>query len=76
MQIIIQVFNRLGIPITPDKVEGATTCIIYIGICIDSLKMEICLSEDKLQELLSELDFWVNRKIMYQKRITVSYWQT
>ena len=62
MQIIIQVFNRLGIPVTPDKVEGPTMCIVYLGICIDSLKKEIHLPEDKLQDLLSELDFWVNHK--------------
>ena len=46
MQIIIQVFNKLGIPVAPDKVEGPTTCIVYLGICIDSLKMEIRLPED------------------------------
>ena len=69
MQIIIQVFNRLGIPVAPDKVEGPTTCIVYLGICIDSLKMEIRLPEDKLQDLLSELDFWVNRKKCTKKEL-------
>ena len=69
MQIIIQVFNKLGIPVAPDKVEGPTTCIVYLGICIDSLKMEICLPEDKLQDLLSELDFLVNRKKCTKKEL-------
>ena len=32
MQIIIQVFNRLDIPVALDKVEGPTTCIVYLGI--------------------------------------------
>ena len=42
---------------------------IYLGMCIDLLKMEICLPEVKLQELLSELDFWVNRNKCTKKEL-------
>ena len=41
----------------------------YLGICMKSLKMQICLPEDKLQDLWSELDFWVNHKKCIKKEL-------
>ena len=58
MNIIIEVFKQLGIPLAPEKIVGPTTCIVYLGITIDSIRMEICLPEDKLQDLCVELKTW------------------
>lgn len=40
-----------GIPLAPDKTEGPATEIRFLGIVIDSLKMECRLPEDKVLDL-------------------------
>ena len=58
MNIIIEVFKQLGVPLAPEKIVGPTTCIVYLGITIDSIRMEIHLPEDKFQDLCVELKSW------------------
>ena len=55
MNIIIEVFKQLGVPLAPEKIVGPTTCIVYLGITIVSIRMEIHLPEDKLQDLCVKL---------------------
>ena len=62
MAIIIKVFGELGIPLAPGKIEGPSTCLPYLGICINSIKMEIRLPEDKLIDLRIELHSWHDHK--------------
>ena len=62
MAIIIEVFERLGIPLAPDKVIGPTTALVFLGILIDSLEMCIKLPEDKLTELFQSLKACLGRK--------------
>ena len=69
--IIIEVFKQLGVPFAPEKIVGPTTCIVYLGIvAIDSIRMKICLPEDKLQDLC-----WTQKLVgmpkMHQKRSAV-----
>ena len=58
MNIIIEVFKQLGVPLAPEKIVGPTTCIVYLGITIDSIGIEIRPPEDKLQDLCVELKSW------------------
>ena len=55
VKTIIQVASNVGIPLAPNKPEGPTTRLTFLGILIDSSCMETSLPDDKLQELLSEL---------------------
>ena len=50
-----------GIPLAPNKLEGPTTRLTFLGILIDSSCMETSLPDDKLQELLTELQSWSSR---------------
>ena len=52
---------RLGVPIAADKTEGPTTCLTFLGIQLDSVKMEASLSAERLQRLHSLLIDWKNR---------------
>ena len=51
----------MGIPLAPNKLEGPTTRLTFLGILIDSSCMETSLPDDKLQELLTELQSWFLR---------------
>ena len=55
MQIIKKVFDQLGVPLALDKFIGPTTCLIYLGIEIDTVKQEIRLPKDKFDDLMSIL---------------------
>ena len=61
VKTIIQVASNVGIPLAPNKLEGPTTCLTFLGILIDSSCMETSLPDDKLQALLTELQSWSSR---------------
>ena len=62
IQTMVRTADRLGIPLAPDKLEGPTTQLVFLGIMIDSHLMECSLPPDKLSELMSELQAWSSRK--------------
>ena len=58
----LQLFDRLGVPLAPEKLVPPTTCLTYLGITIDSNKMEIRLPEERLSEVMALLKSWETRK--------------
>ena len=55
-------FNTLGVPIAEHKTEGPSLIIEFLGIILDSQKMEARLPPDKLNRLSIELDAWHMKK--------------
>ena len=49
LDIAIATSNHLGLPVAPHKVEGPCTSFIFLGIEIDSDKLELWLPEEKAQ---------------------------
>ena len=72
---ITQVASQVCIPLAPNKLEGPTTQLVFLGILIDTTCMETSLPDDKLHELLSELRSWSSCKKMSQKRTSLLDWQ-
>ena len=62
IELLHHLCGRMGIPLTLDKCEGPSTCIVFLGITIDSRVMELRLPHDKLERLKEELGCWRNRK--------------
>lgn len=54
--------TKLGVPIAHDKTEGPSTCLTFLGIELDTVKMEARLSQDKLTDLRSLLHEWVTKR--------------
>ena len=52
LQIIIELFQALGIPLAPEKIFGPTTCLDFLGITLDTILMEVRLPQDKVSKLL------------------------
>ena len=48
-------------PLAEDKQEGPTTCLTFLGITIDSIRMELRLPVDKLVRVKEEVDRWSAR---------------
>ena len=49
----------LGFPVAPDKTEGPTTSLVFLGIEIDTVASQLRLPQDKLTTLLSTISLWM-----------------
>ena len=59
----------IGIPLAPDKCEGPTTCIAFLGIELNSMDMTARLPQDKLSELQTIITSWVGKKFCTRKEL-------
>jgi hypothetical protein len=59
---VLRIFARLGIPVATNKTLGPTWCLPYLGIELDSDKMELRLPDSKLEELLTLVATWQDRR--------------
>ena len=62
LQSMLLTLKNLGIPISEQKTEGPSTVLQFLGIPLDSIRMEARCPEDKVQRLRSELSHWSTRK--------------
>ena len=61
LAILDEVCSTLHIPMAPHKREGPTTCLVVLGIEIDTLAGELRLPADKLERLRTLLQQWGTR---------------
>ena len=50
-----QTCDQLGIPISIEKTVEPTTSLTFLGILLDTLSMQMRLPQDKLTELLTQI---------------------
>ena len=67
--ILTQICNYLGVPLTLEKVEGPSTTLPFLGITLDTIKMEARLPEDKLGRLREEIAQWITHKKAKKREI-------
>uniref|UniRef100_A0A1X7TSH8 Reverse transcriptase domain-containing protein n=1 Tax=Amphimedon queenslandica TaxID=400682 RepID=A0A1X7TSH8_AMPQE len=56
-RLLSSTFEKLGLPLEPSKLEGPSTCLTFLGIEVDTLKLQLPLPTDKLtcpMDLLEE----------------------
>jgi len=61
LDTLVQIYNYLGVPLALEKVEGPSTSLPFLGIMLDTTRMEARLPEDKLCRLKEEVSQWVKR---------------
>lgn len=71
MAIMTMIFKQLGIPLSAHKTFGPTRCLEYLGIILDSLRMEARLPVDKLARL-TDLLYQFQHKTECTKRELLS----
>ena len=52
---LLGVFDQLGLPVAPEKLEGPTPCITFLGFQLDSATMEVRLPPGKLSEVPAQV---------------------
>eukprot|EP00731_Ephydatia_muelleri_P015118 Em0008g838a len=53
LDVVLELCERLGVPLAMEKLEGPTTCLTFLGIEVDTEAMELRLPEMKLKSLTS-----------------------
>ena len=59
---IMEECEALGFTLAPEKQEGPTTRLVFLGIDIDTVAGRLSLPADKLVRLRTEIDSWLGRK--------------
>lgn len=69
LHTLIKTCNDLGVPLAPEKQEGPTTVITFLGIVIDTIKGELRLPKDKLDRLITSVSEWGRRRTCTRKEL-------
>ena len=64
-----QACSDTGTPIEPDKCEGPATVMGFLGLELDTEKLEMRLPQDKLHNLLEALASWRGRKACRKREL-------
>ena len=67
--ILFDTCKELGVPLAPHKSVGPTTCLVFLGIEIDSRAMELRLPQDKLQALKELLKEWQLKTVCSKEQL-------
>ena len=69
LNLALRLCGDLGVPIMPEKVAGPSTSLEFLGLLIDTVKMEISLPIYKLTRLKAMLDSWQVRKSCSKRQL-------
>jgi len=53
---------NLEIPLASEKIEGSSTSLSFLGITLNTARMEIRLPKDKLSRIQDTLQHWLRKK--------------
>ena len=62
-------FGDTGTPIKLDKCEGPSTVMGFLGLELNTEKLEMRLPQDKLHDLLEALSSWRGRKACKKREL-------
>ena len=69
LQSLLRLFARLEVPIAPDKLEGPSTVLTFLGIEMDMVAMSLRLPAEKLTELRGLVARWEGRSFCTLKEL-------
>ena len=59
----------MGVTLAGEKVEGPSTILTFLGILLDTKRMEARLPDDKLKHIRFQLATWLGRKKAKKRQI-------
>jgi hypothetical protein len=63
MTTMLDTCTDCGVAVNPKKIIPPTTEIEFLGVIIDSVRMELRMSETRLDSIKNELQWWLGRKV-------------
>lgn len=62
LQALLALFKRLGLPVSPSKIEEPAQLMILLGILFNSITMTISLDEARVKDILALLLLWEHKQ--------------
>ena len=62
LRILLEMFEGLGLPVAWDKPEGPTPCLTFLGFELNSLRNEIRVPNEKMEEIKREVAGWIGKR--------------
>ena len=59
LELLVQLCQWLGLPLKWEKLEGPALILTFLGILLDTQKLEMRLPDEELKELISK---WLSRR--------------
>ncbi len=53
LTVVQSVFLKLGVPLSPEKTEGPSTSLEFLGILLDSVKFQASLPKEKIDRIIT-----------------------
>ena len=69
LQLARETCARLGVPLAYNKLEGPATELAFLGIVLDTIKLELRLPDEKLQRLGRMITLWQGKKSCLKKEL-------
>ena len=69
LYIIIQVCKALGVPLALEKVAGPTMVLDFLGILLDTIRMEARLPDEKLDRVRQRVREWLGKNNATKREI-------
>jgi hypothetical protein len=69
LDIMLSMCDLLGIPSNPSKTVQPTTELEFLGIVISSTKMNLTMSDQRLEDIIEELLFWRTKGIGPKRKL-------
>ena len=67
LEALLRVCADLGVPLAMHKCEGPLTCLVFLGIEIDTIRGTLKLPGERLQRLQALLQGWGDRKVCIRR---------
>lgn len=61
-QSLKELLHELGLQTSPDKDCPPSTNMVCLGVEVDSEQLTLSVTEDRVQDLLTELSYWSSRE--------------
>ena len=68
---MLSIFKIIGIPIAEDKTQGPSQVLEFMGILLDTIKMQARLPPDKIEKILASFGDFEKKKILHSKTAAV-----
>ena len=65
----MQICTNLGVPLASEKMEGPATSLTFLGITLDTARMEIRFPPDKLLRIQESLSQWLGKRSATKREI-------
>ena len=69
LDLFIRLCQDIGVPLAPEKTEGPSQVLIFLGIQLDSVNMLASLPPDKVEKFLSIINDFLTSKSVTLKQI-------